>query len=517
MTVSSQGSLAGRRSFLALCAGLAAHGLLSGSAEAGSCGPPPKAKPQRWKAGESFPPLPGPPATPLRRSEKKREPAPPALIGKVEYGKLVQGVDGKGQRFNYRDWTTDPADVQSLMPYVKQALTMNYRGVQTNFETFSWDPAELPILYLTGHEGFEFDDGLRKKLIWYLNDGGTLLGDACCGTKAYRDSFIAEMNQLFPRRKMEPLAADHPVYSSFHKIEEIGFIGEDQKAFRAPPLLEGVHIGCRCAVIFTPFDLSCGWDGHRHEQGRRVWNDATGPEDAIRLGVNILAYVLASYQQGRQLAISKRYHESDVKGDEKFVFGQIVHGGDWDPDPDAAANLLKYVGANTSLDVKFKKEAVDLSRLDSFQHPLLYLTGHNDFVLKNEEVETLRKFLRSGAVLFADACCGRKAFDAAFRREIQRVLPSGKLEHLPLESPVYRSLGTPVVKAAFSPRITQQYPDWSEPRLEGIALDGNICVIYSPIDVGCGWEDAEHPYGLGYEKKSGLRLGASVLLYAMTH
>ncbi len=59
------------------------------SAEANSgpidCGPPPPAKPQHQTGGESFPPLPLP-ATPLRRSEKKRPPSPPALVGKMAMG-----------------------------------------------------------------------------------------------------------------------------------------------------------------------------------------------------------------------------------------------------------------------------------------------------------------------------------------------------------------------------------------------------------------------------------------------
>ena len=67
-------------------AGAAGSGMLAlpwpGIAQEGSgpvdCGPPPRAKPQSRTGGESFPPLPLP-ATPLRRSEKKRPPAPPAL------------------------------------------------------------------------------------------------------------------------------------------------------------------------------------------------------------------------------------------------------------------------------------------------------------------------------------------------------------------------------------------------------------------------------------------------------
>lgn len=507
----------GRRSFLAFCAGLAAQGLLwPKSADAGNCGPPPKAQPHRWKGGESVPPLPLP-ATPLRRSEKKRPPAPPALIGKIEYGRMVEGTDEKGRRYRYRDWTTDPSDVQSLMEHVKRTLAVDYRGIQVPFSSFGWDPAEIPILYLTGHEGFELDETIRKKLLVYLQDGGTLLGDACCGRKEYRESFLKEMEALFPRRKMNRLPEDHPLFNCCHKIEEVHFIGEDQKAFKGPPFLEGVHLGCRAAVLFTPYDLSCGWDGHAHDQGRRIWSDATGPADAVRLGVNLIAYCLAGYQQGRQMAVSKRYHEAGATGDEKFVFGQVVHGGDWDPDPDAAANLLKYTAANTALGVKFKRASVDLGKLETFQHPLLYLTGHDDFALKDGEIATLRKYLAGGGVLFADACCGRKAFDAAFRRELARVLPASRLERLPLDSPVYRATGTALTKAEFTARLRQQHPDWAEPRLEGITVNGLTAVIYSPLDVGCAWEDVEHPFSLGYERKTGLRLGASVLLYALTH
>src|SRR3954452_6305806 len=57
---------------------------------------PPKAKPDRRNAGEGVPPLPLP-ATPLRRSEKKREPSPPALVGSVTFSPAaLKGSGGKG-------------------------------------------------------------------------------------------------------------------------------------------------------------------------------------------------------------------------------------------------------------------------------------------------------------------------------------------------------------------------------------------------------------------------------------
>jgi len=48
-------------------------------------GPPPEAAKRRISGGESFPPLPLP-ATPLRRTERKREPSPPKLAAKIVWG-----------------------------------------------------------------------------------------------------------------------------------------------------------------------------------------------------------------------------------------------------------------------------------------------------------------------------------------------------------------------------------------------------------------------------------------------
>ena len=63
---------------------------------------PPRAKPQRRTAAEGIPPLPLP-ATPLRRTEKKRQPAPPALVGMVNFSEAVfKNVDGKRIRTSRR-------------------------------------------------------------------------------------------------------------------------------------------------------------------------------------------------------------------------------------------------------------------------------------------------------------------------------------------------------------------------------------------------------------------------------
>ena len=486
--------------------------LVAPEAHSRSCGPPPPAKPQRWTGGESFPPLPLP-VTPLRRSEKKREPSPPALVGKVRYGKVVEGKDERGRPYRYLDWTTDPGDMKNLIRRANRDLGVRYRSVATTFNKFSFSPDELPILYLTGHEAVSLDDETRKKLRVYLQDGGMLLCDACCGSKDYIEGWVKEINVIFPRKKVRPLPPDHPVFNCFHKIEKVGYHVEGKGRFRSGPVLMGINIGCRTAVIMTPYDLSCGWDGHFHEKGKRVWP----AEDAKRLGVNMVCYALATYRLGRFLSTRKVYFEQDEPGEDRLVIGQVVHGGDWDPVPSALLNLLKYAAANSTMEVKFKREAVNLGKVDPFNHPVLYMTGHFDFALKRAEAENLRRYLRNGGVLVADACCGMKGFDLAFRREMGRVLPGTKLEPVGLDDALFSAAGTRVTRVEYTPMAQKAHPELEAPVVYGAKIGGAWTVMYSPLGLGCGWEGEQNPFAKALVPKDSLRVGLSLLVYALTH
>src|ERR1700753_3870838 len=94
----------------------------------------PKAKPQRRNGGEGAPPLPLP-ATPLRRSEKKREPSPPALVGSVTFSPAQLKGAGGG-------WETTIIDIERWVEFTNSALNQRYRYVGTDFSKFSYDPTE---------------------------------------------------------------------------------------------------------------------------------------------------------------------------------------------------------------------------------------------------------------------------------------------------------------------------------------------------------------------------------------
>ncbi len=185
--------------------GLGVPGLAWGAENSGpiDCGPPPKAKAQHRTGGESFAPLPLP-VTPLRRTEKKRPPSPPALIGKMAMGP-IRGITRNGKRVPQRDWMTDPADVNTLLRWTNQKLGINYRSIESEFAHFSYDPRELPAILFAGHNKFELSDEVRSHLARYVQDGGMILGDACCGWNDFTESFRREIKLIFPGRPLRKM------------------------------------------------------------------------------------------------------------------------------------------------------------------------------------------------------------------------------------------------------------------------------------------------------------------------
>ncbi len=473
------------------------------------CGPPPKAKPQSRTGGESFVPLPLP-VTPLRRSEKKRPPSPPALIGKAALG-VPRWLTRDGKRIMYRDWMTDPADIDTLLKWTNEKLGISYRSIETDLAKFSYDPLELPALLIAGHNTFEFTAEIREALGRYVADGGTILADACCGWNDFADSFRREMDLIFPGRPLRKMLPEEPVFSSYYKLSSFTYKRGDASEYQEAPCLESIDFGCRSGVIFSPCDLTCGWDGHEHPRGIRVVID-----QARQVGANLVTYLLGTFQLARFLSTSKRYHEQDAPSRDDFVFAQLKHEGDWDPDPSAVHNLLKHVRDNSTLEVKFKRQEVEVTSPEIATYPILYMTGHHEFHWNEEEIAHLQRYLTAGGLLVADACCGRTAFDAAFRREIAKVMPNGRLERLPGNHPLYHCHGD-INQVQYTPRVREDYGPFDTPELEGVTVDGRLAVIYSKFDLGNGWEQFPHDYSYGVKDDDALKIGTNILVYAVTH
>ena len=93
--------------------------------------PPPP--PANVASGESYIPYPGPPATPLRRSEKKRPPTPPVLIVKLT------------STYGHQDWNSRPNDVNQLLKSLKKFADIDFHFDTRAFREVSADPEKNPI------------------------------------------------------------------------------------------------------------------------------------------------------------------------------------------------------------------------------------------------------------------------------------------------------------------------------------------------------------------------------------
>jgi len=467
---------------------------------------PPKATPQRRNAGEGVPPLPLP-ATPLRRSERKREPAPPALVGNVTFSDLAARKAGVR-------WETTIIDLERWVSFTNDALTQRYRFVNTDFGKFSYDPTELPILYFTGWKSLpHFDDGTIQRMQQYLMDGGTWVVHSNCGRPEFNSSFRQEIRRIFPQRELAPVATDHPIYSSFYKIKSMKVREGKQPWKIVPPYLEVINIGTRAAVIFSPIDLSCGWNADANPiEGGILYDQA----DALKLGSNIMTYCLAEYQYGRFFAHAKVYHQAADATRDQLVLAQIKHNGDWNPTPHGLPNLLKTIDQSTTLHVQFKCVEVEPDKDDIFAYPVLYMTGLRKFTWDEKTRQRLRQYLDNGGVLLADCAIGSREFDEAFRAQIAQIYKDRKLTQLPSNHPLL-SFIFDVRTANLAPLARQLYGTSRPPLLEVIEVEGTIPVIYSPLSLSAGWEQLPRAYDVGYADEDALKLGVNILMYEVSH
>jgi len=496
-----------------LAVGMVAHVLAAEgfNVPKGPCGTAPPAKPQRRKAGESFAPLPLP-ATPLRRTEKKRPPAPPTLIAKIQFGTISEG-EHDGKVFRYWDWGKDPGDTQVLVNLANKTFGINYSRKQGWLRQFEPDPTTFPIFYFTGSNDFTLEEKDVLKLREYVRAGGTIWGDTCFGDPDFFKAFVREIARVLPGRQWRRLCPDHPVLSSYYKIDKVTYTTKvpDVEGKVGPPVLFGVDWGDRTAVMLSRYDLSCGWDGHTRKGAHAVH-----PADARKLGLNMIAYTLAVFPIAQYQSAAKIYYEDAKRARGDFVFAQAKLGDDWDTQPNAIANLLKSVTAGSATEVKFQRRVVPLAAKDLQDYPFLYISGRHDFKLDDEELAALRRYVRGGGLVLASPSCGHAEFDKAFRREIARVLPDAKLGKLPAAHPAYNILHEiKVVNYTAYARSVEKAPPALP--LEGIEVGGTTAVIYSPYGLGGGWRGMDHPFGRDIAHKDATQLGVNIVLYAMTH
>jgi hypothetical protein len=175
------------------------------------------------------------------------------------------------------DWSNDPHDVRNLVAIVardrKQSL--NWQIVDLDVATDD-DLLLAPILFLNGHQAPQLGDNGKKALRSYVERGGFVFAEACCGRSEFDQGFRSLLNEVFPEPEspLYNLAEDHPVWRAKHRLNP-----------NTHPLW-GLEREGRTVLIYSPQDLSCFW----HQAERSMDNPAV--TKAVNVGQNVVAHAV---------------------------------------------------------------------------------------------------------------------------------------------------------------------------------------------------------------------------------
>lgn len=186
-------------------------------------------------------------------------------------------------------------------------------------------------------------------------------------------------------------------------------------------------------------------------------------------------------------------------------------GGDWYSDESSLRNILKALRARGEVRVSQEKEAVvTASDPDLWNYPLIFMTGHGNVKLSDDELRSMRRYLDQGGLLWADDNFG---MDKSFRELMRRLYPETPLVELPFTHPLFRY---PYAFPAGAPKVHEH--DGGPARVFAILRDGKVRVLYTfDCDIGNGTEDAGIYDDPPAKRDAAMRFAVNLATYAVIH
>ncbi len=226
----------------------------------------------------------------------------PVLINKLRHGP-------RG------DWENDTDDVRNIVNVVshnwKSLLT--WQVVDPNIASVP-ELLQAPIVFFNGHKPPEFTALARQNLREFVEQGGFIFADACCGSREFDTGFKQLMQQVFPEEsyKLRPLSEDHPIWRGKYILSPGAF-----------PLW-GIEHGCRTVVIYSPNDLSCYWN----QCERSPQN--IGVIGALKVAENVIDYATGREMPADKLTL-REIHNRKVEPPKRGALriAKLMHAGDW--------------------------------------------------------------------------------------------------------------------------------------------------------------------------------------------
>jgi hypothetical protein len=390
-------------------------------------------------------------------------------------------------------------------PVAWQVFNARQTG-NNNAKELAAELLQSPIAYFNGHSRPVFtraeDDMLRE----YVEQGGFILAEACCGREEFDTGFKRWVKRVWPDEDhpLRRLRPDHPIYTAFFPLA----LADDFPLY-------GIEFGCKTLVVYSPRPLAGYWEANEQTRGSRG-------EKAFQLAANIVAYATGlelPKPRGTEVEIFVDKPESEQK--RGFLkIAQLKHEGDRFSAGGVTRNLMRHLQQRLGVDVSIQTQEMQVGDKDLLNYKFMYMHGRGEFHFGDRDLRLLKANLNDGGVLFADACCGKKPFAESFRKMVRQLF--GKdLEPIPLDDDLFSSElnGATIARVKCRREAGKGY-EVVAPALEGIKIkidDKHFrwAVIYSKYDIGCALEKHQSTDCLGHDYESALRLSTAAVLYAL--
>jgi hypothetical protein len=186
----------------------------------------------------------------------------PVMMNKLDYSI-------KHQQAN---WNERPRDVYNLAQWSGEQSESDLNFQVVNLGVSVRDLHDSAILYLAGNQLLKLSDADIAKLHEFITEGGLILGNADCNSLAFKNSFIALGQKMFPQYQFRALPKGNII------------LKEANARFRGNPQLMGLSNGVREMMLLLPTgDPSRAWQTKAFF-GQNV--------DDFQLGFNIFLYAV---------------------------------------------------------------------------------------------------------------------------------------------------------------------------------------------------------------------------------
>ncbi len=228
----------------------------------------------------------------------------------------------------------------------------------------------------------------------------------------------------------------------------------------------------------------------------------------------------------------------------ELVIGRLMYpsagygffgGGDWrqggtgwtDDYPRGDRTLVKMMRRFTRINVRSVEQPVNLDDGDDVDYwPFLLVGLAQSWNLSDAQVANLREYLNRGGFLFCDSFYGTGNWEA-FAAGLRRIFPDRPIEDLTDDHPIFHTLyDLPNMTKVQIPNMNSLMaggPGWMAdgrvPRWRGVSDEtGRLMILIAfNNDVMDAWQWADDPRYPADKANLALRLGANVVVYAMTH